>query len=202
MVEGEAMQAIKNLGDLERMVRPMINDANILSIQRKQTYENLYRLRVIAQSFLTTYESNRSNLEELYQTIKKEAQSSTSNQEESLNELSEILRQALADPTKDNVNGLIGEVDELIQQMSERSPQPSQPAGTGVPSTGTERPTQIFTGQTQRLTPFGPSRPPPGRGGGRSKKKRSTKRGGYSWRTPSPNKSRKKTIKKTRTRQN
>ena len=43
--------------------------------------------------------------------------------------------------------------------------------------------------------------------GGRSKKKRS-KRGGYSWRTPSPNKSRKKTptykktIKKTRTRQN
>jgi ABC-type transporter Mla subunit MlaD len=42
----------------------------------------------------------------------------------------------------------------------------------------------------------------------KGKKKRSTKRGGYSWRTPSPNKSRKKTptykktIKKTRTRQN
>ena len=42
----------------------------------------------------------------------------------------------------------------------------------------------------------------------KGKKKRSIKRGGYSWRTPSPNKSRKKTptykktIKKTRTRQN
>ena len=45
MAGEEAIQAIRNLGDLESIVRPMIENATILSDQRKQTYEKfLYQL--------------------------------------------------------------------------------------------------------------------------------------------------------------
>ena len=125
MAREAAMDAIKNLGDLEETVRPMIRNATILSSQRKQTYEALNRLREIAQVFLATYEGNRNNLDGLYRVIKSEAEVSSQKQRDFLQQVAEVLEQALTDPTQDAVKVLIDEVDILIEQMREKNSQPS-----------------------------------------------------------------------------
>lgn len=125
MAREAAMNAIKNLGDLEETVRPMIRNATILSEQRKQTYEALNRLREIAQVFLATYEGNRNNLDGLYRVIKSEAEVSSQKQRDFLQKVAEVLERALNDPTQEAVVGLIGEVDRLIEQMREKNSQPS-----------------------------------------------------------------------------
>jgi hypothetical protein len=236
MAGEEAMHAIKNLGELEEIVRPMIQNATILSDQRKQTYEALNRLREIAQVFLGTYEGNRNNLDGLYRVIKSEAEVSSQKQRDFLQQVAKVLEQALTDPTQDAVKVLIGDVDRLIEQMREKNSQPSTRAQVNqqisLNNVGTLRPPRegpmplIMPPPDSDSKPVRDGRPrwinynprpgglPQGervtwrRKGGRSKKIRRPKRGGYSWRTPSPNKSRKKTptykktIKKTRTRQN
>ena len=125
MAREEAMDAIKNLGDLEETVRPMIRNATILSSQRKQTYEALNRLREIAQVFLATYEGNRNNLDGLYRVIKSEADVSSQKQRGFLQKVAEVLKQALDDPTEDDVKALLIEVDTLIEQMEKKNSQPS-----------------------------------------------------------------------------
>jgi hypothetical protein len=269
-IQEEAMAAIKNLGELEEKVRPMIRNATILSSQRKNTYVALNRLREIAQLFLATYEGNRNNLNGLYSLIKSEAKLSGDKQRGFLQKVEEVLKQALDDPTEDDVKALLSEVDTLIEQMEKKNSQPSNnrdqvniPAAASAltrllpprPSAsaeaqaaadaerraearrqpwrglGTEEfidrplsPTgtrsikdmrrdneglrRRMENETQEAKTESINKFSEGGANVKGKKKRRTKRGGYSWRTPSPNKSRKKTptykktIKKTRTRQN
>ena len=198
MAEG-AMEAIRNLGELDGIVNPMIQNATSLIDQRKKTYDSLNRLRDMARQFLSTYEGNRVILENLYQTIQTEASRSDSKRRQSLNVLSEILQQAINNPTEEDVRGLIGDVDRLIEQMSPNNvgtlrppiagPMPPPDSGSD-PDGNVGREGRQIDGQTN----------PSGSGflvkGG---KRRSIKRGGFVW-DKTPGSKRKSMTRRTRSR--
>jgi hypothetical protein len=219
MAREAAMDAIKNLGDLEETVRPMIRNATILSEQRKQTYEVLNRLREIAQEFLATYEGNRNNLDGLYRVIKSEAEVSSQKQRDFLQKVAEVLEQALTDPTEDAVKGLIAQVETLMGQMREKN---SQPSYTRAQVNQQISPNNVGTLIPGVKGPMPPQMPPPDsdskpdgnvrrevrridgltnpsgfkiQGG----KRRSIKRGGFVW-DKTPGSKRKSMTRRTRSR--
>ena len=204
--------AIMNLGNIGVKVNLMTQQARILKTQRIQTFEILNRLRELIQKLLNLYNNNKDTLQLVYNDIMTATKIAGVEQENLLEQLANELRQSLADPTteqqfielKDGVDALIGEMD----SVSSSGPGAGAGAGAGVQNQvpGISEMAGRFLNRdgNKGLLDIFNRDGSPGIGG----RRRRTKRGGYSWRTPSPNKSRKKTpsykktIKKTRTRQN
>ena len=208
--------AIMNLGNIGVKVNLMTQQARILKTQRIQTFEILNRLRELIQKLLNLYNNNKDTLQLVYNDIMTVTKSAGVEQENLLEQLTNELRQSLADPTteqqfielKDGVDRLIGEMENVS------GPGPGAGAGAGAGAgDGVQNQVPGISEMASRFLNKDGNRGlldifnkdgSPGIGG----RRRRTKRGGYSWRTPSPNKSRKKTpsykktIKKTRTRQN
>ena len=200
--------AIMNLGNIEDNVNEMTQQATVLRTQRVQTFEILNRLRTLIRELLTSYSGNKDTLQQVYNDIVAATTIAGEKQRNLLEQLANELRQSLADPTteqqfielKDGVDALIGEMD----SVSSSGPGAGAGAGAGagvqnqVPGISEMAGRFLNRDRNKGLLDIFNRDGSPGIGG----RRRRTKRGGYSWRTPSPNKSRKKTIKKTRTRQN
>lgn len=220
--------AIMNLGNIEDNVNEMTQQATVLRTQRVQTFEILNRLRTLIRELLTSYSGNKDTLQHVYNDIVAATTIAGEKQRNLLEQLANELRESFAESrTEQQFTQLKADVEKLIREMENVSgPGPGAGAGAGAgdASSGAgagdgagvsrgDKNQYIGANDRPRMNTYQVSqelkeRYPGIVRGGRSKKIRRTKRGGYSWRTPSPNKSRKKTptykktIKKTRTRQN
>ena len=219
--------AIMNLGNIEDNVNAMTQQARILNRQREQTFDILNRLRTLIRKLLTSYSSNKDTLQLVYNDIMTATTTAGEKQRNLLEQLASELKKSLENPrTEQNFTELKEGVEALIREMENVSgPGPgagagagdaSSGAGNGNSTTGTRslkdmRDNEGVRRRMENATQEAKTEFNNNFSGGanvKGKKKRSIKRGGYSWRTPSPNKSRKKTptykktIKKTRTRQN
>ena len=224
-------KAITNLGNIEQSVGVMTQQARILNAQRIQTFEILNRLRALIRKLLTSYSGNKQTLQQVYNDIMTATTTAGEKQRKLLEQLANELRQSLADPRteqqftqlKEGVEALIREMESVSSSAAPAaSAAASAAAGDGagsitgsssersrVPSSTFDEFTSNLKSQFSDLLSDDDDENKTNGGKRRTKSgKRRTKRGGYSWRTPSPNKSRKKTptykktIKKTRTRQN
>lgn len=208
--------AIINLGNIGQNVDVMTQQARILNTQRNQTFDILNRLRTLIRKLLTSYSNNKDTLQQVYKDIIIATTKAGDDQRNSLNQLANELKQSLNNPrTEQQFTELKEVVEALIREMDSVSSSDSGSGSGSAPALAAPAAADVQN-QTQGtdLSAF-LNRPGNGslndfdarQGSSLGGRRRRTKRGGYSWRTPSPNKSRKKTptykktIKKTRTRE-
>ena len=161
-----AIEAIRNLGNLEARFVPILTITNVLISQRQATRESLNRLGIAAQRVLDGFKLSKQGLTGIIQQINDEVASVDQQQNGKLTDLTQRLEAAVAgsDNSEDAINLLIGGINELIREIDQEIPPPSAPLGP--PPANARR--QVIP-QQNRIFP--PPPPPP-------------QRGGFVWRTP------------------
>jgi hypothetical protein len=161
-----AIEAIRNLGNLEARFVPILTITNVLISQRQATRESLNRLGIAAQRVLDGFKLSKQGLTIIIQQINQAVASVDQQQNGQLTDLTQRLEAAVAgsDNSEDAINLLIGGINELIREIDQEIPPPSAPLGP--PPANARR--QVIP-QQNRIFP--PPPPPP-------------QRGGFVWRTP------------------
>ena len=161
-----AIEAIRNLGNLEARFVPILTITNVLISQRQATRESLNRLGIAAQRVLDGFKLSKQGLTGIIQQINDAVASVDQQQNGKLTNLTQRLEEAVAgsDNSEDAINLLIGGINELIREIDQEIPPPSAPLGP--PPANARR--QVIP-QQNRIFP--PPPPPP-------------QRGGFVWRTP------------------
>ena len=161
-----AIEAIRNLGNLEARFVPILTITNVLISQRQATRESLNRLGIAAQRVLDGFKLSKQGLTGIIQQINDAVASVDQQQNGKLTDLTQRLEAAVAgsDNSEDAINLLIGGINELIREIDQEIPPPSAPLGP--PPANARR--QVIP-QQNRIFP--PPPPPP-------------QRGGFVWRTP------------------
>ena len=161
-----AIEAIRNLGNLEARFVPILTITNVLISQRQATRESLNRLGIAAQRVLDGFKLSKQGLTGIIQQINDAVASVDQQQNGKLTNLTQRLEEAVAgsDNSEDAINLLIGGINELIREIDQEIPPPSAPLGP--PPANARR--QVIPEQNRI---FPPPPPPP-------------QRGGFVWRTP------------------
>ena len=160
-----AIEAIRNLGNLEARFVPILTITNVLISQRQATRESLNRLGIAAQRVLDGFKLSKQGLTGIIQQINDAVASVDQQQNGKLTNLTQRLEEAVAgsDNSEDAINLLIGGINELIREIDQEIPPPSAPLGP--PPANARR--QVIPQQNRIFPP-----PPP------------PQRGGFVWRTP------------------
>ena len=160
-----AIEAIRNLGNLEARFVPILTITNVLISQRQATRESLNRLGIAAQRVLDGFKLSKQGLTGIIQQINDAVASVDQQQNGKLTDLTQRLEAAVAgsDNSEDAINLLIGGINELIREIDQEIPPPSAPLGP--PPANARR--QVIPQQNRIFPP-----PPP------------PQRGGFVWRTP------------------
>jgi hypothetical protein len=160
-----AIEAIRNLGNLEARFVPILTITNVLISQRQATRESLNRLGIAAQRVLDGFKLSKQGLTRIIQQINDAVARVGEQQNGQLTDLTQRLEAAVAgsDNSEDAINLLIGGINELIREIDQEIPPPSAPLGP--PPANARR--QVIPQQNRIFPP-----PPP------------PQRGGFVWRTP------------------
>ena len=160
-----AIEAIRNLGNLEARFVPILTITNVLISQRQATRESLDRLGQAARRVLDGFKLSKQGLTGIIQQINDAVASVDQQQNGKLTNLTQRLEEAVAgsDNSEDAINLLIGGINELIREIDQEIPPPSAPLGP--PPANARR--QVIPQQNRIFPP-----PPP------------PQRGGFVWRTP------------------
>ena len=160
-----AIEAIRNLGNLEARFAPILRTTNVLISQRELTRDSLNRLGIAAQRVLDGFKLSKQGLTGIIQQINDAVASVDQQQNGKLTNLTQRLEEAVAgsDNSEDAINLLIGGINELIREIDQEIPPPSAPLGP--PPANARR--QVIPQQNRIFPP-----PPP------------PQRGGFVWRTP------------------
>ena len=160
-----AIEAIRNLGNLEARFVPILTITNVLISQRQATRESLDRLGQAARRVLDGFKLSKQGLTGIIQQINDAVASVDQQQNGKLTDLTQRLEAAVAgsDNSEDAINLLIGGINELIREIDQEIPPPSAPLGP--PPANARR--QVIPQQNRIFPP-----PPP------------PQRGGFVWRTP------------------
>ena len=125
-----AIEAIRNLANLEQRLAPILTTTNVLISQRQQTRESLERLRQAVQRVLAAFIANRENLTRIIQQIDNAVDAGTNLQTEQLSSLRQSLEASVAgNNSADAITSLIAQVNDLIGQIDQEIPPPPQRGG-------------------------------------------------------------------------
>jgi len=125
-----AIEAIRNLANLEQRLAPILTTTYVLISQRQQTRESLERLRQAVQRVLAAFIANRENLTRIIQQIDNAVNTGTVLQNEQLSSLRQSLEASVAgNNSADAITSLIAQVNDLIGQIDQEIPPPPQRGG-------------------------------------------------------------------------
>ena len=125
-----AIEAIRNLGNLEARFVPILKITHVLISQRQATRESLERLRQAVQRVLAAFIANRENLTIIIQQIDNAVNTGTVLQTEQLSSLRQSLEASVAgNNSADAITSLIAQVNDLIGQIDQEIPPPPQRGG-------------------------------------------------------------------------
>ena len=125
-----AINAIRNLANLEQRLAPILTTTYVLISQRQQTRESLERLRQAVQRVLAAFIANRENLTRIIQQIDNAVDVGTNLQTEQLSSLRQSLEASVAgNNSADAITSLIAQVNDLIGQIDQEIPPPPQRGG-------------------------------------------------------------------------
>jgi len=125
-----AIEAIRNLANLEQRLAPILTTTYVLISQRQQTRESLERLRQAVQRVLAAFIANRENLTRIIQQIDNAVNTGTVLQTEQLSSLRQSLEASVAgNNSADAITSLIAQVNDLIGQIDQEIPPPPQRGG-------------------------------------------------------------------------
>lgn len=160
----KAIEAIRNLGNLEARFVPILTITNVLISQRQATRESLGRLVQAARRVLDGFKLSKQGLTIIIKQINDAVARVGEQQNGKLTDLTQRLEAAVAgsDNSEDAINLLIKGINELIREIDQEIPPPSAPSG---PPPANAR-LQVIPQQNRIFPP-----PPP-------------QRGGFVWRTP------------------
>ena len=161
-----AIEAIRNLGNLEARFVPILTITNVLISQRQATRESLDRLVQAARRVLDGFKLSKQGLTIIIKQINDAVARVGEQQNGKLTDLTQRLEAAVAgsDNSEDAINVLIKGINDLIREIDQEIPPRSAPLGP--PPANARR--QVIPEQNRI---FPPPPPPP-------------QRGGFVWRTP------------------
>jgi hypothetical protein len=173
-----AIEAIRNLGNLEARFAPILRTTNVLISQRQATRESLERLGIAAQRVLDGFKLSKQGLTGIIQQINDAVASVDQQQNGQLTNLTQRLEEAVAgsDNSEDAINLLIEGINELIREIDQEIPPPSAPSGPRPANARTQlmpQENRLFPPPPSSQPPPSPPSPPP-----------SPQIGGFVWRTP------------------
>ena len=125
-----AINAIRNLANLEQHLAPILTTTDVLISQRELTRESLNRLRQAVQRVLAEFIANREILTTIIQQIDNAVNTGTVLQTEQLSSLRQSLEASVAgNNSADAITSLIAQVNDLIGQIDQEIPPPPQRGG-------------------------------------------------------------------------
>ena len=125
-----AINAIRNLANLEQLLAPILTTTDVLISQRELTRESLNRLRQAVQRVLAEFIANREILTTIIQQIDNAVNTGTVLQTEQLSSLRQSLEASVAgNNSADAITSLIAQVNDLIGQINQEIPPPLQRGG-------------------------------------------------------------------------
>ena len=125
-----AIEAIRNLGNLEARFVPILKITNVLISQRQATRESLDRLGQAAARVLEGFKLSKQGLTTIIERINKAVADGTTLQTEQLSRLRQSLEASVAgNNSADAITSLIAQVNDLIGQIDQEIPPPPQRGG-------------------------------------------------------------------------
>ena len=125
-----AINAIRNLANLEQRLAPILTTTDDLITQRELTRDSLNRLRQAVQRVLAAFIANKENLTRIIQQIDNAVNTGTVLQNEQLSSLRQSLEASVAgNNSADAITSLIAQVNDLIGQIDQEIPPPPQRGG-------------------------------------------------------------------------
>lgn len=125
-----AINAIRNLANLEQRLAPILTTRNVLISQRQATRESLDRLGQAAQRVLAAFIANKAILTTIIERINKAVADGTVLQTEQLRSLRQSLEESFAgNNSEDAINDFIAGIEGLISDIDQEIPPPPQRGG-------------------------------------------------------------------------
>lgn len=125
-----AINAIRNLANLEQRLAPILTTTDVLISQRQLTRDSLNRLGQAAQRVLAAFIANKEILTTIIQQIDNAVNTGTVLQDEQLSSLRQSLEASVAgNNSADAITSLIAQVNDLIGQIDQEIPPPPQRGG-------------------------------------------------------------------------
>ena len=142
-----AINAIRNLANLQQRLAPILTTTNVLISQRQATRESLDRLGQAAQRVLAAFIANKAILTTIIERINKAVADGTVLQTEQLRSLRQSLEESFAgNNSEDAINDFIAGIKGLISDIDQEIPPPPPQRGGFVWRTPPKTP------NTPRLT--------------------------------------------------
>ena len=118
-----AIEAIRNLGNLEARFVPILKITNVLISQRQATRESLDRLGQAAARVLEGFKLSKQGLTTIIERINKAVADGTTLQTEQLSRLRQSLEASVAgNNSEDAINDFIAEINVLISEIDQEIP--------------------------------------------------------------------------------
>ena len=118
-----AIEAIRNLGNLEARFVPILTITNVLISQRQATRESLDRLGQAAARVLEGFKLSKQGLTTIIERINKAVADGTTLQTEQLSRLRQSLEASVAgNNSEDAINDFIAEINVLISEIDQEIP--------------------------------------------------------------------------------
>jgi len=125
-----AINAIRNLANLEQRLAPILTTTDVLISQRELTRESLNRLGQAAQRVLAAFIANKENLTRIIKQIDKAVADGTILQNGQLTDFTQRLEASVAgNNSEDAIKYFIAGIEGLIRDINQEIPPPPQRGG-------------------------------------------------------------------------